>query len=331
MSLDARRPREKPAGAEPPRFGTRDSGVRTPRRGSHHSTRIRSGRRSSSPPSAPAEAPAATLIAIPTASAGADHASSDHAAARLQHRPESEHHPCRDVRHLDADDHRHERRGCAPAGTSRVRRDEAGGRAADGREQVAAAAGGDGRGQTRRRRTRPANAAKRAWPKRSSRVPPASHSTTACDEPGQPPLAHARARRSAAAERGQQRQRHAGGGSRRDDIPHRDHARKYIIEYFGAQDVICQHCGTEISDKAIVCFRCGQSTSAPVRRAPGARRRAAAQPLWLAVDRAARAGRGRRSSWRGRRRARCPRPLSYTVAALAAVVLVWRILRRRRT
>jgi uncharacterized membrane protein YvbJ len=29
----------------------------------------------------------------------------------------------------------------------------------------------------------------------------------------------------------------------------------------------CRQCGTEIADKAIVCFRCGASTTDPVRRA----------------------------------------------------------------
>ena len=29
----------------------------------------------------------------------------------------------------------------------------------------------------------------------------------------------------------------------------------------------CKHCGTEIADKAIVCYRCGTATTDPVRRA----------------------------------------------------------------
>lgn len=29
----------------------------------------------------------------------------------------------------------------------------------------------------------------------------------------------------------------------------------------------CRHCGTEIADKAIVCFRCGAGTTDPVRKA----------------------------------------------------------------
>jgi lipopolysaccharide export LptBFGC system permease protein LptF len=94
--------------------------------------------------------------------------------------------------------------------------------------------------------------------------------------------------------------------------------------------VICQHCGTEISDRAIVCFRCGQSTSAPPSGRPAPARRAAGQPLWLAVTALlvlvaggfymARAASGQ-----------LPASVSYVVAALAAVVLAWRILKRRRT
>jgi len=93
--------------------------------------------------------------------------------------------------------------------------------------------------------------------------------------------------------------------------------------------VNCRHCGTEISDKAIVCFRCGESTAAGSAERPAARR-AAAQPLWLVLTALlvlvagglfmARAASGQ-----------LPATVSYTVAALAAIVLVWRILRRRRT
>ena len=30
--------------------------------------------------------------------------------------------------------------------------------------------------------------------------------------------------------------------------------------------MLCRHCGTEIADKAIICFRCGAGTSDPVRQ-----------------------------------------------------------------
>jgi uncharacterized membrane protein YvbJ len=35
----------------------------------------------------------------------------------------------------------------------------------------------------------------------------------------------------------------------------------------------CRQCGTEIADKAIVCFRCGAATTDPVRRPAAVRRK----------------------------------------------------------
>ena len=44
--------------------------------------------------------------------------------------------------------------------------------------------------------------------------------------------------------------------------------------------MICRHCGTEIADKAIVCFRCGAGTTDPVRRPAAVRpRRGRVLPL----------------------------------------------------
>jgi hypothetical protein len=37
--------------------------------------------------------------------------------------------------------------------------------------------------------------------------------------------------------------------------------------------MICRKCGTEIADKAIVCYRCGTGTSDPVRSPAGVRPR----------------------------------------------------------
>ncbi len=94
--------------------------------------------------------------------------------------------------------------------------------------------------------------------------------------------------------------------------------------------MICQDCGTEISDKAIVCFRCGRSTSAPAPARPVPGRRAGTQPLWLAVTALlvlVAGGLYMATAASGQ----VPASLSYTIAALAAVVLAWRILRRKRT
>jgi hypothetical protein len=37
--------------------------------------------------------------------------------------------------------------------------------------------------------------------------------------------------------------------------------------------MLCRSCGTEIADKAIVCYRCGAATSDPVRKPVQIRRR----------------------------------------------------------
>jgi uncharacterized membrane protein YvbJ len=37
--------------------------------------------------------------------------------------------------------------------------------------------------------------------------------------------------------------------------------------------MVCRNCGTEIADKAIVCYRCGTGTAEPVRKAVEIRRR----------------------------------------------------------
>jgi hypothetical protein len=37
--------------------------------------------------------------------------------------------------------------------------------------------------------------------------------------------------------------------------------------------MICRNCGTEIADKAIVCYRCGAGTTDPIRRPAVVRRR----------------------------------------------------------
>jgi hypothetical protein len=92
--------------------------------------------------------------------------------------------------------------------------------------------------------------------------------------------------------------------------------------------VNCRHCGTEISDKAIICFRCGRSTAdeTPVRSGSAAVR---TRPAWVSLAALAVLVLG--ALYMGRAAAgQIPAWVSYTVAALAAVVLTWRIARRRQ-
>jgi hypothetical protein len=87
----------------------------------------------------------------------------------------------------------------------------------------------------------------------------------------------------------------------------------------------CRTCGIEIADRAIVCYRCGTPTA---ERTAGARRpvrRPRLLPaviafvvLVLAALFMSRAALGE-----------TPRALGWTLLALAAVVVVWRLLARR--
>ena len=91
--------------------------------------------------------------------------------------------------------------------------------------------------------------------------------------------------------------------------------------------MICKHCGTEIADKALVCYRCGQATfrtqdASPAQpRGRGARIPLVAALLVLILGALymAQAAAGE-----------APRVLSWVVAGLAAVVLVWWFWRGRR-
>jgi hypothetical protein len=90
--------------------------------------------------------------------------------------------------------------------------------------------------------------------------------------------------------------------------------------------MICRNCGTEIADKALVCFRCGAATfeakvkpgrpAAPPSRVPAI---LALIVLLLAALFMSQAAAGQ-----------APRAVSWVVAALAVVLLAWRLLQRRR-
>jgi hypothetical protein len=97
----------------------------------------------------------------------------------------------------------------------------------------------------------------------------------------------------------------------------------------------CRSCGTEIADKAIVCYRCGAATTDPVRQPPPmeskwgppatSRRRGPRMPeltsLILLLILALYLGFGGVGE--------IPPRVAYGIAAVAAALLVWRISRRR--
>ena len=45
----------------------------------------------------------------------------------------------------------------------------------------------------------------------------------------------------------------------------------------------CRNCGTEIADKAIVCYRCGVGTTEPVRKPAPLPTRKGGPPLWVGI------------------------------------------------
>lgn len=90
--------------------------------------------------------------------------------------------------------------------------------------------------------------------------------------------------------------------------------------------MICTSCGTEIADKAIVCYRCGQATVEAKRKPapPPARGRSVVVTLALLVLLFAALFLGQAGT------DQVPAIVSWTMAALAAVVLAWRLMTRRR-
>lgn len=91
--------------------------------------------------------------------------------------------------------------------------------------------------------------------------------------------------------------------------------------------MICKVCGTEIADKALICYRCGTSTFEPPPREQSRRgRRPSAVPAILALIVLVLAGLFMtRAATSG-----VPREISVVVAILAAIVVVWQVVARRR-
>jgi hypothetical protein len=93
--------------------------------------------------------------------------------------------------------------------------------------------------------------------------------------------------------------------------------------------MLCKQCGTEIADKAIVCYRCGAATTDPVRRPAPVRPRRPMLPSILAAVvlllAALYMGQASRTAadpeqWQ---------TLAGVLAGVAIVILLLRVLRRR--
>lgn len=90
--------------------------------------------------------------------------------------------------------------------------------------------------------------------------------------------------------------------------------------------MICKSCGTEIADKALVCFRCGAATFEakvkPGRVAKPRSRLPAVIALLILILAALYMGQAAAGE--------APRLVSWIVAGLAVILLVWRLFQRRR-
>ena len=90
----------------------------------------------------------------------------------------------------------------------------------------------------------------------------------------------------------------------------------------------CKHCGTEIAANALICFRCGRSTSESTDTAPegawteGRGGWVTALAAVILVVAALFMG---QSTY-----AQVPRELSWMIGGLAAIVLAWRLWKRGR-
>ena len=92
----------------------------------------------------------------------------------------------------------------------------------------------------------------------------------------------------------------------------------------------CKHCGTEIADKAIVCYRCGAATTDPVRKPAPVRRRSSLVPAFLALVFLALA-----ALYMGRAPATAAEAerwqlIAGVIAGFAIVLVLLRLVRRRR-
>ena len=91
----------------------------------------------------------------------------------------------------------------------------------------------------------------------------------------------------------------------------------------------CRKCGTEIADKALVCFRCGAATSEPMYQPAAPRRRIS--PLSLITTNLALALIAAYAIYAGHVPAQgAPREVTWAAVAFAVVIVALRAVARRR-
>lgn len=90
--------------------------------------------------------------------------------------------------------------------------------------------------------------------------------------------------------------------------------------------MICKHCGTDIADKALICFRCGNATTDPVRKPVPIRRPPSPVPTAIALVLLVIAALYMGQAAVGE----TPRLLVWVVLGLAALAIAWRQVAGRR-
>jgi Flp pilus assembly protein TadB len=95
--------------------------------------------------------------------------------------------------------------------------------------------------------------------------------------------------------------------------------------------MICRNCGTEIADKALICYRCGTATSEPRIQPPASYRRSGRPPrsrgpvlLALIVLVIAALVMGRVAT------GELPSEVGYALVAIGTLAIVWQLWSRRR-
>jgi hypothetical protein len=88
----------------------------------------------------------------------------------------------------------------------------------------------------------------------------------------------------------------------------------------------CAHCGTDIADKAIVCYRCGAATAVPVAQPRAGHGRRLAVPMIAALAILVIGALYMAMAARGN----TPPLLNWGMLGLAAVIVVWRFWTSRR-
>lgn len=92
----------------------------------------------------------------------------------------------------------------------------------------------------------------------------------------------------------------------------------------------CKHCGTQIADNALICYRCGHATTEPKRQPPSTRR--AGAPAGRLTAALALVALLLAALYLGMAPAgTVPPEVAYTIAALASAVLVLRLWQRWRS